>query len=391
MSPPPGSAGAQAHDPALSQDAPFVRREPYWRYMTAELTAVLGFAAGGAASLVATPLAISVARRTGFLDCPRGYRRHGAPTPFLGGAAVLIGFLVSVLVVGGVSGKLFVLIVCAGGLWLLGTIDDRLTVAPTWRLVAEAGAAIALFAAGIGWETGAGGGVDLVLTVIWIVGLVNAFNLMDNLDGACGTLGCVSALGIGVLAVMRGQPTVAGLAFGLAGACAAFLRWNLAGPAKIFLGDGGSMPVGFLAASLVMATAAHLGVGDASLLAGALMLGVTILDTTLVTVSRARRRVPLVTGGRDHLTHRLLLRLKSPRAVAAALAAAQALLCGLAIVGDQIGPLALAASALAAVLVGVVAIGLLDTARWRPAGIAMGRGTRGYRAEAARSVSLHSR
>src|SRR5947207_515996 len=117
--------------------------------MTAELTAALGFASGGAASLVATPLAISVARRTGFLDCPRGYRKHGAPTPFLGGAAVLVGFLVAVLVGNGVSGKLFVLIACAGGLWLLGTIDDRLAVAPKWRLLAETGAAVALFAAGL--------------------------------------------------------------------------------------------------------------------------------------------------------------------------------------------------------------------------------------------------
>lgn len=339
--------------------------------MTAELSAAVGFAVGGAATFAATPLAIVVARRTDFYDRPRGYRKHGAATPFLGGAAVLVGFLAAAFAVGGASGRLLVLLACAIGFWLLGTVDDRIAVSPRWRLLAEVVSAVVLIAAGLGWKLG-GDGLEDVISVIWIVGLVNAFNLMDNLDGACGTVAGVSAAGIGTLAAIYGQPALAGLAFGLAGACLAFLRWNLAGPAKIFLGDGGSMPVGFLVAALAMATGSRLHVGDANLLAGALLVGLPILDTALVTYSRTRRRVPLVTGGRDHLTHRLLLALYSPRAVAAALAVAQATLCALAIAADGSGAEMLGAIAVVAVTLGLVAIVILDTARWRPAGIAVG-------------------
>ncbi len=336
--------------------------------MSAELSAAVGFAVAGAASLVATPLAIRVARRADFYDHPRGYRRHAGPTPLLGGAAVLWAFLLAAVAVGA-SGKLLVLLGCAVGLWIVGTIDDRVAVAPKWRLLAEVGAAAALIAVGLGWNTSSGG-VDIVLTVLWVVGLVNGFNLMDNLDGSCGTVGCVSAVGIGALAAIYGESTLAGLAFALAGACAVFLCWNLAIPSRIFLGDGGSRPIGLLVAGLTMATGRQMHVGDANLLAAALMVGVVILDTTLVTVSRTRRGVTLATGGRDHLTHRLSLVLGSPRAVAGALAIVQATLCALAIAGDRLGTEILGILAVLTTLLGVVTIGVLDRARWRPVGIA---------------------
>jgi len=289
-----------------------------------------------------------------------------------GGAAVLVGFIVGAVAVGGAAGWLPVLTGCAAGLWLLGTIDDRFAVAPKWRLLAELGAAMALVMSGLGWETSGGGVIDFLITTIWIVGLVNAFNLMDNLDGACGTIGCVSAAGIGLLAAIHGQSALAGLALALAGACAVFLRWNLARPAKIFLGDGGSMPIGFLVAALGMATARHLRAGDANVLAAALLAGLPILDTALVSFSRTRRGVTILTGGRDHLTHRLLLALRSPRAVAATLALGQTMLCTLAIAGDDLGVAALGGLSLGAVLLGLLAIAVLDTARWRPPGIAFG-------------------
>jgi UDP-GlcNAc:undecaprenyl-phosphate/decaprenyl-phosphate GlcNAc-1-phosphate transferase len=337
--------------------------------MSAELSAAVGFAVAGAASFAATPLAIRVARRADFYDHPREYRQHAAPTPFLGGSAVVGAFLLAAVALH-VSGRLLVLLGCAVGIWLMGTIDDRVAVAPKWRLAVETGAALGLLAVGLGWNTYGGGG-DIVLTVVWVVALINGFNLMDNLDGACGTVGCVSAAGIGTLAAIQGESTLAGLSFALAGACAAFLHWNLATPAKVFLGDGGSRPIGLLVAGLAMATGRHLDVGDANLLVGALMVGVVVLDTTLVSVSRLRRGIPLVTGGRDHLSHRLLLVLRSPRRVAAVLAMTQATLCALAIAGDRWGAEALALLALLAITLGVGAIVVLDTARFRPAGIAV--------------------
>ncbi len=324
-------------------------------------------------SLAAAPVAIKVARRTGFLDRPRQYRQHAKPTPFLGGAAVLAAVLVAGLTVGGARGRWLVVLGCAAGLWLLGTLDDRFAVPPVWRILAEVGAGVALYAANLGWTTSLPDVGDLVLTVLSVVIAVNAFNLMDNLDGACGSVGAVAAAGIGALAAINGQTVIAALAFALAGACAGFLPWNLAGPARIFLGDGGSMPIGFLVAALAVASARHDPGGASGLLVGALLAGLPIFDSTLVSFSRLRRGVPLVTGGRDHLTHRLLLRLHNPRAVAATVALLQALLCGMAIAGHELGKNAVAGFALIAFIDGVAAILVLDTAHWRPAGIAVAR------------------
>lgn len=338
--------------------------------MNAELSAIVGFGAAGAVTLAATPLAIAIARRTDFYDRPREYRKHAAPTPFLGGLAVIAGFLVAAVAVGGVSGK-HVLLGCALGMWLLGTLDDRFAVPPRWRLLAEVLAAGALVWAGLGWHTPLGHVIDFVLTVVWIAGIINAFNLMDNLDGACGTVGCVCALGIGTLAAIHGQAAIAGLSFALAGGCAGFLPFNLARPSRIFLGDGGSMLIGFLVAALSLALARNMRFGDADILAVAILAGLPILDTALVSVSRLRRGVTLVTGGRDHLTHRLLLVLHSPRAVALALAGAQAALCALAIISVQLGRAELIGLGIGTASAGIVAIAVLDTARWRPAGIAV--------------------
>lgn len=257
--------------------------------MSAELSAAVGFVTAMAVVLAATPIAIAIARRTDFLDRPREYRRHDSPTPLLGGAVVLLGLLVAAAMLG-TSAKLLLVLGCAVGLCLLGTLDDRFAVPPKWRLMAEAGAASALFAAGLGWNTILSGPGDLVLTIVWAVGVVNAFNLMDNLDGACSTVAGVAAAGIGVLALIEGHPMIAVLAFALSGACAGFLPWNLAGPAKIFLGDGGSMPVGFLVAALAMATARHAQAGNAGILVGALLAGLPILDATLVSFSHPAGR-----------------------------------------------------------------------------------------------------
>jgi UDP-GlcNAc:undecaprenyl-phosphate/decaprenyl-phosphate GlcNAc-1-phosphate transferase len=347
--------------------------------VNADVSAVVGFGSAALVTAAVTPVAIRVARRTGFLDHPREYRKHDAATPFLGGAAVMAGFLVAAVAVGGVDGK-HILLASAVGMWMLGTLDDKFAVAPVWRLLAEALAAAALIAAHLSWQTSLGPIVNVVLTIVWIAGIVNAFNLMDNLDGACSTVGCVCATGIGTFAAIHGLVAIAGLSFAMAGACAGFLPWNLAGPAKIFLGDGGSMPIGFLLAALSMGAARSVINTDDSLvaggiLAGALLAGLPILDTALVSISRVRRGVSLVTGGRDHLTHRLLRVLGSPPAVAAALGAIQAFLCTLAIVGDQLGVVALTSLAGAAVLLGVIAIAALDSPKWRPAGIASGQRT----------------
>jgi UDP-GlcNAc:undecaprenyl-phosphate GlcNAc-1-phosphate transferase len=291
-----------------------------------ELRLILAFAVAFGIVQLTVPAAIWLAVRTGFLDHPRGYKKHERATPYLGGLGVMAAALPVAVVAGGGS-DVFIIVACAAGLCVVGVVDDRAHLGPVVRVLAEFTAAFALWRADLGWMLWDGNLLDLALTTLWVVGLVNAFNLMDNLDGATGTLGGVSAAGVGVLAVAQGEIAIAAMMLALAGACAGFLRFNLARPSQVFLGDGGSMPVGFLLAAGIMAIPATEGFGTAAVFAVVPLVGLAIFDTTLVVFSRIRRGVSVLTGGRDHLTHRLLAYLGTPQRVALALAGAQAALC----------------------------------------------------------------
>jgi UDP-GlcNAc:undecaprenyl-phosphate GlcNAc-1-phosphate transferase len=322
--------------------------------------AILAFAAGAILVLVLTPQAARVAGRTGFLDHPVGYKQHGRATPYLGGTAVLLAFLVPALIWGGLGDRFLAVGVGAALLWIVGTIDDRLNLSPYLRVAVEALAAVALWTGDLGWTVFASDALDLALTVVWVVGLVNAFNLMDNLDGACGTVAAAVAAGIGAFALRHRDAQLAGLSWGLAGACVGFLRYNLARPSRIFLGDGGSMPIGFIAAAGALAAAKGADIGAAALPCAGLVVGLVILDTTLVVVSRRRRGISLLTGGRDHLTHRLLAMTGSPQGVAAMLAVLQLALCAVALTAAASGRHAVLWAAAGTVVIGIAVITVLE-------------------------------
>jgi UDP-GlcNAc:undecaprenyl-phosphate GlcNAc-1-phosphate transferase len=322
-----------------------------------------------AATFALTPAAIRLARRTAFLDHPVGYKAHAAPTAYLGGAAVIAGFLLAALVFGGAASDFAALAACTVGLLALGTLDDRIPIRPLYRLLAEVAAAVLLWKAGLGWDFLHSGFEELILTVAWVVGFTNAFNLMDNMDGAASTVGAVCAAGIGSAAATQSDILLAALALALAGACLGFLPYNLRAraPARIFLGDGGSIPIGFALAAMVMNIPAPEGLGWPMLLAGALLLGVLFLDTLLVVVSRSRRGVSLMTGGCDHLSHRLHFKLPSARAVALVLALTQASISVVAILALESGRTAIVTAAVVCLALGAALIALLESAYWATA------------------------
>lgn len=321
----------------------------------------LAFGVGAATSLATVPLATHIARRTGFLDKPTGYKEHGQPTPYLGGSAVLVAFLLAVFAFGDGAARFLPVVLGALALWAAGTTDDRITLTPLLRVAITVGAAVGLWAGGLGWDVFAGSAFDLLLTVIWVLGLVNAFNLMDNLDGATATVATTACLGAGAFAVHNADLALAGASFALGGACFGFLYFNLAKPARIFLGDGGSMPIGFIVAALAIAAQPVDDLGGSAILTAGLLVGLVILDTTLVIVSRRRRGVPLVTGGRDHLTHRLLRVAGSPRRVAGILAALQLSLCALAFGATHLGGAAVLWIGAGAVAAGIAAIVFMES------------------------------
>ncbi len=331
--------------------------------VTVEARLLVGLVMSVGVVFLTTPLVIRIAAHLGFYDRPAGYKGHSQPTPYLGGAAVMVGFVAALLTVTGNSSRTLPLVLGAVVLWTVGTIDDRRTVAPGWRVAVEAAVAGMLWSNGLGWQLGLGTAVDLVLTVLWIVALVNAFNLFDNMDGAASSMVLVVSIGVFLLAAGKGDGWLMVTAAVLGGACLGFLPHNLTSPARIFLGDGGSMPLGFTVAALTMAGASDAVSAWPALIVGLLLVGVPAFDTWLVIVSRTRRGISVLTGGRDHLTHRTRARLGTARAVAMALGAVQALLSALAVFASQQGPAVLVLAVLLYLALAGTAFVILDGSR----------------------------
>jgi UDP-GlcNAc:undecaprenyl-phosphate GlcNAc-1-phosphate transferase len=173
----------------------------------------------------------------------------------------------------------------------------------------------------------------------------------------------VCAAGAAGAAAIGGNFVLAALPVSLCGACAGFLPYNLSQPSRLFLGDGGSMPLGFVVASSVMAAPADVGLSATAVLVAAPLVGLPILDTALVTMSRTRRGVKVLTGGRDHITHRLLTPFGSARAVALLLGVAQAGLCVLGLALFDADHTTIMLSAIGYVTVGAAVIMALDWPR----------------------------
>lgn len=261
-------------------------------------------------ALVLTPLALRVALRRGILDHPTEHKSHISPVPYLGGLA-MVGALTVAVVAAAVArpphsglGELATVLGIAFGLSIIGLVDDLRELGPWARLAAEVGAGVGVWEIGAGVEfTGSGAG-NLVVTVIWVVGITNALNLLDNMDGLSGGVAAIAALSFLLIAGVNGQFLVAGLAAALAGCALGFLRHNVH-PARIYMGDAGSLYLGFLLA--------YLGVKlrfdapeDVTFLVPVLVLGIAILDTSLVAVCRLRHKRSPFLGGRDHMSHRLV-------------------------------------------------------------------------------------
>src|SRR3954454_11857003 len=313
------------------------------------------------AVLLLVPLVSRIAVRTNFVDRPGGYKGHKRPTPYLGGTAVVAAIALALLASGAATSRYAALLIWAVVLWVVGTVDDKRNLNPLTRLVIEVIAGVALWHYGLGWAVFGNDVLDIGLTVFWVVGVVNAFNLMDNMDGAASSVAGVCATGVAAMGLVFGDTALALIGISVAGACLAFLRFNLAKPARIFLGDGGSMPLGLMVAGLVMAAPGTQHFGWSALLAVVPMVALPILDTTLVVVSRRRGGRAVLSGGRDHLTHRLHAALGSPRLVACALATAQGGLCLAALLIAQTNSLVISLMGAGYVALGLTAVYVLET------------------------------
>ncbi|WP_405603876.1 undecaprenyl/decaprenyl-phosphate alpha-N-acetylglucosaminyl 1-phosphate transferase [Streptomyces sp. NBC_01410] len=269
------------------------------------VSAVAGVGALFIAALLTEPLR-RLALRRGYTDRPSARKVHVRPTPYLGGIAVAIATVGSAcaatVVVTGTDTTVLVLLASASLIAVLGLGDDLRPLSIRLRLCVEAAAALAVVL-WCGHPVLFGSWLDVVVAVGWILFTTNAFNLLDNMDGVVSTVTAVTAGFLCCAALSVGLAGLAPVMAALAGASAGFLfhNWH---PARIFLGDAGSLFVGFLVSSATVTlhrdTAALSGY--TSLL---LITLVVTADTGLVMVARRREGRPLLQGGRDHIAHRL--------------------------------------------------------------------------------------
>lgn len=260
--------------------------------------------------LLLTPLVLRFAHAREVLDRPGDYKIQDSPVPYLGGVAIVAGF--SAVVIGAAlmyppaSGLSELAIIFSSALVLsfVGLLDDLKGLSPAPRFVAEIVAGGAIWAVGVRVEVFGSDFLNLVLTLIWIVGITNAFNLLDNMDGLSAGLASIAAGFMFVQGVLNDQYLVAALSIALAGCALGFLKHNFH-PARIYMGDAGSLFLGFMLAvlGLKLKSGAPVQIG---FMVPVLILGVAILDTSLVLATRIANGFNPFSGGRDHISHRLV-------------------------------------------------------------------------------------
>ncbi|MFH1177666.1 MAG: MraY family glycosyltransferase [Acidobacteriota bacterium] len=259
-------------------------------------------------ALVGTPAMRELARRLGILDQPASRKLHGRPVPLLGGVAIYGAVVGSLLLYPARHEVVQLATIALAATWisLWGLWDDRRPLPPLVKLLAQLVAAAVLAAGGIQVAMRLPAWGNLALTLLWVVGITNAFNLLDNMDGLAGGVGAVAAGYFLVMAAMNGQVLVSALAAATLGACLGFLIYNF-NPASIFMGDSGSLFLGLVMAALGIKLRFPANVSWVTWMVPVLVLGVPILDTTLVVASRLRRGVnPFTSPGKDHISHRLV-------------------------------------------------------------------------------------
>ena len=274
-----------------------------WAYLWA-------FAVALFAALGLTPIALRVARRFEVFDHPGSYKAQESPVPYLGGMAIVIAFAV-VVVAGSFlrappkgAEQLALMIALALALSIIGLADDLRGLHPLPRFALQVAAAAGVWAVGIRVELFHVDLPDAILTVAWIVGITNAFNLLDNMDGLSAGLAAIAGGFFFLLGAMQGQIAVAALAAALAGCALGFLKHNFH-PARIYMGDAGSLFFGFMLA-VIGIKLEFPAPQQVSFMVPILVLGVAILDTTLVVTTRLVNRLNPFSGGRDHISHRLV-------------------------------------------------------------------------------------
>lgn len=266
---------------------------------------VLTFILAFLLSLYGVPIARQAALKYGIVDAPDGRLKHQRePVPYFGGLAIYLAFLMSLAFTFEFRHDVLGIILGGTIVVMLGLIDDFGVLTPWTKLAGQLLAVFVLIKSGIRIEIAAlPEWLDLALTVFWMVGLINAFNLLDIMDGLAAGIGAVSASGLLVVALIQGDQTIAFMLAALIGSLIGFLKYNWQ-PARIYMGDTGAMFIGLLLGAMSMIEkypSDHV----LSVLTPVFILGIPIFDTLFVMYIRYRRGLPIFWGSPDHIAIRL--------------------------------------------------------------------------------------
>jgi UDP-GlcNAc:undecaprenyl-phosphate GlcNAc-1-phosphate transferase len=265
---------------------------------------------------ISTPFFRNLALKQKILDTPNSERKiQRTAVPYLGGFGIALAVVLTTLAAITFSeatseNYLLALSVLAPAivLGLIGFIDDKKHLTPLSRFIAQtfAGvftALVLILTKTVGNPTNSVF-LDALLTIIWVVGICNAVNFFDNMDGAAGGISALSGFGFAIIGLQNGQYFVAAFGLVLSGACVGYLFWNW-NPAKIYMGDAGALFIGVILAALAVRVDPVSVNGIAAFFVPICVLALPILDTTTVVIDRLRRKVSPFEGGLDHLSHRL--------------------------------------------------------------------------------------
>ena len=271
--------------------------------------ALLNAAAGFALAATATPLVRALARRVGAVAQPKSDRWHQAPTAMLGGIAIYLAVLAVLLARGNHSSETWVVIIGSSVMFFLGLIDDFIHLKPYQKLCGQLLSAAGIVYLGLVLPWTGSSALNMLITFFWLVGVTNAVNMLDNMDGLAAGVAAIASLSLAVNFLLTGQTNAALMLLSFFGALVGFLIFNH-NPASIFMGDCGSMFIGFFLASSALLSEKSGGGRSRSVMAAlavpVLVLCIPIFDTTFVTLARKLAGRAASQGGRDHTSHRLV-------------------------------------------------------------------------------------
>ena len=257
-------------------------------------------------SISIVPLIIKFAHRYGFIAEPREDRWHKKPTALLGGIGIFVSFIISSLIFIPLNKLTMGFLICSTAIFGLGLYDDLVELKPYTKFIIEVILAIIVIFFGINIKIISYPIIAIPLTVFWIVGITNAVNILDNMDGLSSGISFVSSSCIFIYALQNNLPLVALISSIIAGSTLGFLKFNF-NPAKIFMGDCGSLFLGFtLSIVTVMGTWQEATNLLFTFIVPLSVMVIPIFDTTLVTFQRKSNGKPISQGGRDHSSHRLV-------------------------------------------------------------------------------------